>query len=317
MTCSAAELAAAYRARALSPVEVTEAALARIEGHDGTVNAFCLVDADAALADARATWPASPFGPFSHVGPMARTVTDLALLLDVLAEPDARDWQTLPPARTSFAAGLDDGVEGLRIAFSPELGHAAVDPEIAGLVAKAALAFASLGAHVELRDPGFPDPRATFDVIWSTGAARAVAGLGVRAADGVDPGLEAIAADGRAFTALDYANALGDRDALAIVTSRFHEEWDLLLTPALPLAAFEAGREVPSGAADPRWPGWTPFTYPFNLTHQPAAVVPCGFTAAGLPAGLQIVGPRHADALVLRAARAYEAAHPQPVLAPL
>jgi aspartyl-tRNA(Asn)/glutamyl-tRNA(Gln) amidotransferase subunit A len=457
---SAAELAAAYRARELSPVEVAEAALERIAAHDEAIGAFCLVDAASAVADARASearfgrgeplgpldgvpvavkdllvtrgwptlrgsraidpsgpweddaptvaalrragavlpgktttpelgwkgvtdsaltgitrnpwdtartpggssggsaaalsagmvplalgtdgggsiripcafcglpglkptfgrvpaWPASPFGPVSHVGPMARTVTDTALLLDVLAEPDARDWQTLPPPDRSFAAGIDGGVEGLRIAFSPELGYAAVDPEIAGLVSTAALAFGALGAHVELRDPGFADPRATFDVIWSTGAARAVAGLGDAIDIGIDLGLAEVAADGRAHTALDYANALGERDRLAIAMSRFHEEWDLLLTPALPLAAFTAGREVPEGAADPRWPGWTPFTYPFNLTQQPAATVPCGFTAAGLPAGLQIVGPRHADALVLRAARAYEAAHPQPVLAPL
>jgi aspartyl-tRNA(Asn)/glutamyl-tRNA(Gln) amidotransferase subunit A len=248
---------------------------------------------------------------------MARTVTDLALLLDVLAEPDARDWQTLPRPTRSFAAGLDDGVEGLRIAYSPELGYAAVDPEIASLVAKAAFAFAALGAHVELRDPGFEDPRGTFDVLWSSGAARAVAALGDGADIGVDPGLARIAETGRGFSALDYVTAIGERDALAITLSRFHEDWDLLLTPAMPLAAFEAGREVPEDASDPRWPGWTPFTYPFNLTQQPAATVPCGFTSEGLPVGLQIVGPRYADALVLRAARAYEAANPQPVLAPL
>ena len=257
-------------------------------------------------------WPASPFGPVSHVGPMARTVTDLALLLDVLAEPDPRDWQQLPPADRSFAEGIDGGVQGLRVAYSPDLGYARVEPEIAALVEAAARAFEELGAHVELAGPGFEDPRGTFDVIWSTGAARAVAGLADTSQ--VDPGLLQIAAAGREHAALDFANALGERDALAIAVSRFHEGFDLLLTPAMPLAAFEAGREVPEGAEDPRWPGWTPFTYPFNLTQQPAATVPCGFTAAGLPAGLQIAGPRHADALVLRAARAYEAARSQPVL---
>jgi aspartyl-tRNA(Asn)/glutamyl-tRNA(Gln) amidotransferase subunit A len=94
--------------------------------------------------------------------------------------------------------------------------------------------------------------------------------------------------------------------------SRFHGEWDLLITPTLPIPAFTAGQNVPDGWPDEHWHSWTPFTYPFNLTQQPAATVPCGFTAAGLPIGLQIVGPRHADAQVLRAARAYEAAHPQP-----
>ena len=260
-------------------------------------------------------WPASPFGPVSHVGPMARTVADLALLLDVIAQPDARDWQQLPPAAVSFLAGLEDGVAGLRIAFSPELGFAAVDPEIAALVAEAASGFAALGAHVEVVDPGFADPRETFDVLWSTGAARAVEAL--PHTDGIDPGLAAIAAQGRTHSGLDYLRACGERDQLAIAMSRFHESWDLLLTPAMPIAAFDAGREVPEHSEDPRWPGWTPFTYPFNLTQQPAATVPCGFTAAGLPAGLQIVGPRHADALVLRAARSYEQAHPQPTVAQL
>ena len=259
------------------------------------------------------TWPASPFGPVSHVGPMARTVADLALMLDVICAPDAREWQQLPPVPRPFTGGLEDGVAGLRIAFSPELGFAAVDPEIAGLVAQAAFAFAALGAHVELVEPGFGDPRRTFDVLWSTGAARAVSLL---PDDGdIDPGLAAIAEQGRGHSGVDYLAACGERDQLAITMSRFHEQWDLLLTPAMPIAAFEAGREVPDGSEDPRWPGWTPFTYPFNLTQQPAATVPCGFTSAGLPAGLQIVGPRHADALVLRAARAYENAHPQTTVA--
>jgi aspartyl-tRNA(Asn)/glutamyl-tRNA(Gln) amidotransferase subunit A len=238
-------------------------------------------------------------------------VTDAALLLDVMAEPDARDWLALPPTSSSFAAGIDDGVEGLRIAFSPELGYAAVDPELSGIVNRAALAFAELGAHVEMTDPGFADPREAFDVLWSSGAARAVAATG----EVDDPGLREIAAAGSRHAATDYIAALQARDALAQRMSLFHEEWDLLLTPTLPLAAFEAGREVPEGAGDPRWPGWTPFTFPFNMTQQPAATVPCGFTAAGLPVGLQIVGPRYADALVLRAARAYESARPEPTLA--
>ena len=260
-------------------------------------------------------WPASPFGPVSHVGPMARTVADLALLLDVIAQPDPRDWQQLPPATASFLTGLEDGVTNLRIAFSPELGYAAVDPEIAALVAQAASAFTELGAHVEQVDPGFADPRETFDVLWSTGAARAVEAL--PSTRGIDPGLAAIAEQGRAHSGLDYLRACGERDQLAIAMSGFHETWDLLLTPAMPITAFDAGREVPDQSEDPRWPGWTPFTYPFNLTQQPAATVPCGFTAAGLPAGLQIVGARHADALVLRAARSYERAHPQHTVAQL
>jgi aspartyl-tRNA(Asn)/glutamyl-tRNA(Gln) amidotransferase subunit A len=456
---TAAELVAAYRSGELSPVEVTEAVLERIERRDGELNAFCLVDAERALADARASeerwraaaptgaldgvpvavkdvfltrgwptrrgsraidpagpwdedspavaslrrhgavlpgktttpelgwkgvtdsplegvtrnpwdptrtsggssggsaaalsagmvplalgtdgggsiripcgfcglagikptygrvpaWPASPYGPVAHCGPMARTVTDAALLLDAIAEPDSRDWAALPPPEGSFLDGLERGVNGLRVAFSPDLGHVRVDPAVAAPVARAAAAFADLGADVEQVDPGFEDPRAVFDVLWSAGAARGVADLGDPPAHVLDPGLAEIAAAGRSRTVLEYLAALQARDALAIRMSAFHERWELLLTPTLPLPAFAAGREVPEGSADRRWPSWTPLTYPFNLTQQPAASVPCGFTPDGLPVGLQIVGARHADALVLRAARAYESAHPQPTLTP-
>jgi aspartyl-tRNA(Asn)/glutamyl-tRNA(Gln) amidotransferase subunit A len=251
-------------------------------------------------------WPASPFGTVAHGGPMARTVADVALLLDVIAEPDARDWAALPPAGGSFLDGLEDGVAGLRVAFSPDLGHVRVDAEVVDAVARAARRFTDLGAHVEEVGPGFSDPREAFETLWFTGAAHALAELGDPPQDMLDPGLVEAAAVGRSRSALDYLAAVKRREELGVRMSTFHESWDLLLTPTLPLPAFAAGREVPEGWPDRRWTSWTPFTYPFNLTQQPAASVPCGVTHDGLPIGLQIVGPRHADALVLRAARAFE-----------
>lgn len=260
-------------------------------------------------------WPPSPFGILSHAGPMSRTVADLAALLDVLAEPDPRDWTSLEPPTGSFAAGKR-GVSGLRIAFSPDLGYAEVDPEVAVPVAAAARAFEALGAHVEQVDPGFEDPRWCFDMLWSTGAAALVATLGdPPAGELIDPGLLQIVQRGRRGSALEYAEALRQRDRLGLTMNLFHQDWDLLLTPTVAIAPFEAGRDVPSGSADPGWPSWTPFTYPFNLTQQPAGTIPCGFTAAGLPVGLQIVGPRYGDALVLAAMAAYQAACPQPRIA--
>ena len=128
--------------------------------------------------------------------------------------------------------------------------------------------------------------------------------------EGLDPGLREICALGERYTAVDYLTATACRMELGRIMGRFHEEYDLLLTPTLPIPAFEAGRETPDGAPGSRWTGWTPFTYPFNMTQQPAASVPAGFTAAGSPVGLQIVGPRHADARVLAACRAFEEAVP-------
>ncbi|MEA2178741.1 MAG: aspartyl-tRNA(Asn)/glutamyl-tRNA(Gln) amidotransferase subunit [Solirubrobacteraceae bacterium] len=255
-------------------------------------------------------WPASPFGPLAHVGPMARTVRDVALMLDVMAEPDLRDWTALPPVGP--LRGGEASVAGLRIAFSADLGYARVDPEVAALVARAAQRLEELGAHVERVDPGFADPRATFETLWFAGAARVVADID---ADAVDPGLARTARKGAAIGGLDYIRALQARDALGLRMSEFHATWDLLVTPTLPIPAFEAGTDVPAGSDEEDWTSWTPFTFPFNVTQQPAGTVPCGFTADGLPVGLQVVGPRYGDALVLRAMAAYEAAHPEPTLA--
>jgi aspartyl-tRNA(Asn)/glutamyl-tRNA(Gln) amidotransferase subunit A len=245
---------------------------------------------------------------------MARTVADTALLLDVLSEPDPRDWNALPPPLTSYTDTLEQGIAGLRIAFSPALGHATVAPEVAAKVEAAVRALEDLGAHVELEDPPFADPRDTYETMWFAGAASALTTIGDPPAHTIDPGLAAIAEQGRGTPIVEYLAALQKRDRLAIAMSEFLSRYDLLVTPTLPIVAFEAGREVPDGWPDERWPSWTPFTYPFNLSQQPAGTVPCGF-AGGLPVGLQIVGARHADALVLRAARAYEAAAPQPTVA--
>lgn len=259
-------------------------------------------------------WPASPYGTVAHVGPMARTVEDVAVLLDVMSEPDPRDWTALPPPTRSFRIGLANGVSGLRVAFSPDLGYVDVDPQVAATVARAAEHLAELGAQVAQVDPGFADPREMFDTLWSAGAAKLVSDLGSPPDDVFDPGFAALAAAGRSRSLPDYLAAVAAREQLGIAMNRFHVDWDLLITPTLPIPAFRAGHEVPEGWEGRGWPSWTPFTYPFNLTQQPAATVPCGFTGDGLPIGLQIVGPRYRDGLVLRAAYAYEQAHPQPTL---
>ncbi len=159
---------------------------------------------------------------------------------------------------------------------------------------------------VEEAEPELPDCAATFRIHWYAGAANLLSGFSDDQKALMDPSLVEIAAEGAGYGLLDYLAAVRLREAIGVAMNRFHERHDLLLTPSLPIAAFEAGLEQPPADEQGRWVDWTPFTYPFNLSRQPAASVPCGLTAAGLPAGLQIVGPLYADALVLRAARAYE-----------
>ena len=257
--------------------------------------------------------PLSPFGTLAHIGPMTRTVADGALMLTVLAQPDERDWYALPPDGRDYRDGLGDGVRGLRIAFASTLAKAPVDPEVAASVAQAARTFAELGATVEEAAPPLPDSYETFARHWFPGAANALRAFTAEQRKQMDPGLVEIAEAGARLPLLDYLAAVREREAMGVTMNRFHRQWDLLLTPTLPIPAFAAGREVPDGDARKRWMTWTPFTYPFNLTRQPAATVPCGLTKAGLPIGLQIIGTLYDDARVLRAARAFEQARPWPL----
>ena len=262
-------------------------------------------------------FPASPFGTLAHAGPMTRTVSDTALLLDVIAGFDSRDWSALPTPTVSFLDGLDDGVEGLRIAYSANLGYVENDPDVEALVRAAVDVLADAGAVVEEVDPGFTDPVDAFELLWFAGAAKVLDAYGPDAIDKVDPALRLGIETSGWVNASEFLDANQVRMDLGLRMGRFHETYDLLLTPTMPITAFPRGQEAPDGWPSQHWTSWTPYSYPFNMTQQPAASVPCGFTPAGLPVGLHVVGPRHADRLVLRAARAYEKAAAWPTDRPV
>jgi aspartyl-tRNA(Asn)/glutamyl-tRNA(Gln) amidotransferase subunit A len=254
-------------------------------------------------------YPPSPYGTLSHAGPMTRTVRDAALLLDVIVQPDSRDWSALPPVTGSYLDAIEDGVQGLHIAFSPTLGYGVNDPEVDAAVRGAAQILADLGAHVEEVDPGITDCVDAFHVLWFTGAAKVIEQYGEGAVERVDPRLQkAIAEYGSDASASVYLDAMAERMDLGVRMGAFHDSYDLLLTPTMPIPAFVKGQDAPDGWHSTLWTSWTPYTYPFNMTQQPALSLPCGLTGDQRPIGLQVVGPRHADALVLRAGRAYERA---------
>jgi aspartyl-tRNA(Asn)/glutamyl-tRNA(Gln) amidotransferase subunit A len=257
-------------------------------------------------------YPASPFTVLAHTGPITRNVTDNALMLSVIAQPDARDmtaWNTPAP---DFRIGLDDGVRDLRIAWSPRIGYVKkIHPEIEAATAKAAQRFAELGAIVEEADPGFAEPLGMIRTLWNAVSSSIVDAVPDAARARMDPDFVKLAEDGRRTTLAEYLAAYQARAELANAMVRFHERYDLLLTPQMPLPAIAVGHVTPpEGGWGDEWIGWSPYTYPFNLTQQPAASVPCGFTADGLPIALQIVGPMRGDLTVLRAARAFESLAP-------
>ncbi len=252
-------------------------------------------------------YPSSPFGTLAHAGPMTRTVADAGLLLDIISGFDSRDWSALPTPEDSFSGAIEGGVAGMRIAYSPTLGYGTNDPEVEQLLDHAARQLESLGAQVEQVDPGFPDPVEAFHVLWFTGAAKVLEPFGPGALEQIDPGLRAgIEAYGQA-SASEYLAATQVRMDMGVRMGAFHEQYDLLLTPTMPGPAFDARRQAPEGLPRDLWTGWTPYTYPFNMTQQPGISVPCGTTSAGLPVGAQLVAARTRDRLALRGGAALEA----------
>ena len=257
------------------------------------------------------------FDLLEHEGPLTRSVEDAALLLDVLSGPDRRDYTSLPAYAGSFALDMKEDVEGLRLAYSPDLGlAAAVDREVAGLAREAAFAFADLGCSVEEIELRLP---ATSEADFITMAiCEMVAANEERLEEYREvayplylPFLELAGI----FTSKDMARIPYRRYLLWEELRHVFERYDLLLTPATAAPAFDFAEVGPLGppaveGVDVGPAGWVPFTMPFNMTGQPAASVPCGFTSQGLPVGLQLVGDRFREGLVLRAAGAFERAHP-------
>jgi aspartyl-tRNA(Asn)/glutamyl-tRNA(Gln) amidotransferase subunit A len=256
-------------------------------------------------------YPLSPFGTVAHIGPHTMSVRDAALMLTEIAKPDSRDWTSLPPEHRDYTRGLDQGVTGLRIAWSPTLGYAHnVDPEIAATCAKAVALFETLGAKVEAIDPGFSDPIEISTGLWFLGAWTLWNTLTPAQQAETDPDFAAQARLGSRLSALDVQHLVARRGALGTQMRQFMERYDLLVTPAVAIPAFRLRAPGKVSMTPETMLGWTPFSYPFNLTQQPACSFPCGLTRDGLPIGLQLVGPMFADALVLRAAYALESMLP-------
>jgi aspartyl-tRNA(Asn)/glutamyl-tRNA(Gln) amidotransferase subunit A len=261
-------------------------------------------------------YPATMLNVLSHQGPITRTVADAALMLSLIAQPDARDMAACNTPAPDFTAGLDDGVRGLRIAFSARLGHVTIlDSDIEAAARKAARVLQEQGAIVEEADPPLERALDLIRAMWWPAAAAIVDAVPKHRRAEMDPGFLTIAERGRRISVGDYLAAYSARSELHNAMLGFHQRFDLLLTPTMPITALKVGREMPEtdGFGDD-WLNWSPYTYPFNLTQQPAASVPSGLARNGLPMGVQIVAPIAGDQIVLRAARVLEQALPMPRL---
>lgn len=251
-------------------------------------------------------YPPSPFGTLSHIGPIARRVADARLMLEVLSGKDRRDWNQNPLAFASPAEQPAPGLSEMRIGLwtTPPVGSVASD--VAAQFAKAAAAIASLGAIVEPVTPPLDGALELFHLMWFAGAAGVLSGVNPSHYSGMDTGLIAIANAGRRFSAADYVAAGIRRAEIGAAMENLFDTFDLIISPTTTVTPFVVGAEVPLGSGLERWTEWAGFSFPLNLSQQPACTVPCGHSVQGLPIGLQIIGPRGADWRVLRAAAACE-----------
>jgi aspartyl-tRNA(Asn)/glutamyl-tRNA(Gln) amidotransferase subunit A len=255
-------------------------------------------------------YPASGVDSLRHTGPLTRTVADTALATQVMAGADERDPGSLPGGPPDYLSSLDAGIKGLRVAYSSDLGYAKVNAEVAGICAAAARRLSEAGALVEPTDLAWSDPYDCWTVFFYGGIAARVVDRLAEVGHLLDPGLRSVVDRGLKLSAVDYVNALVQRNAFWQRARLVFDQYDLLVTPTMAVPPFAVGRDKPEPTPEGAELRWSPFTYPFNLTGQPAVSVPCGWTKSGLPVGLQIVGRRFDDATVLRAARAWEQIQP-------
>ncbi len=261
-------------------------------------------------------WPPSPFGTMAHHGPMARTVQDVALLMDAIAVYDRRDVYAVSGPDGEFFKKVNEGIRGMKIAFSADLGGAAVNREVAGVVARAVELYKDAGIAFKAAEPFESFSLETIEEIWRihwlSGLLKIASLFSAETIAGLDPGLLSLIQEGKKVTLPQFLEAVSMREALGICLNDFFQHYDLFITPTVAVPPFAAGVEVPESSGYSDWWQWSPFTLPFNLTRHPAISIPCGLTADGLPIGLQIVGRLGEDSLVLRAARAFELILPFP-----
>jgi len=258
-------------------------------------------------------YPGFPgWGTLSHIGPITRTVEDAALAMEIIAGRDDRDHFSLPDRGLRYLPFLGGDLKGLKIAWSKDLGYAHIDPRVLETTEAAVKTFTTLGSSVEAASPEVGNPEKIFSILVAASLAAILQDEMKDWENQIDPALARFVERNKDKSAKEYIEACFKQEEYWHGIWPFFEKYDLLLTPTLAVPPFELGSFGPREIADSKVSplNWMAFTYPFNLTGQPAASVPCGWTDDGLPIGLQIVGRRFDDVTVLRAAAAFERASP-------
>lgn len=251
-------------------------------------------------------YPPSAFGTVAHIGPMARSVGDVEVMLSAMSGRDLRDWNQ-PVASAPLEAGKID-LRTMKIGYWSRPPVGGVDAEVARQVERAVAHLSNSGAQIEPIELPEADYQKIFRAYWYSGAANRVSSIPQNRWAELDQGLVTIAEAGAQLTVLDYVKAQTARASLGADMDRLLSRFDLLLSPAVAVQPFAVGVQTPDNDQWPHWTDWASFSFPINLSQQPACVLPFASTLSGLPVGLQIVGARGADGKVLKVAETIELA---------
>ncbi len=252
-------------------------------------------------------WPVSATPTLAHVGPLARTVRDCALLFSAIAGYDPRDPFSVAGLVPDVMAACDSPLPALRIAWSPTLGYARPDTEVVAICGRAARRFEELGCVVEQVDKVFAsDPADLWTAEFYAGVGTRLRGIVEGQRDLLDPAVAEVLEAALGQEMRDYYTKVFARYALRERMRLFFGDYDLLLSPVSPVTSLDVGKDIPDHLADRNLVSWVFYTYPINLIGHPAASVCAGIAADGMPVGLQIVGRALGEYEVVRAAAAFE-----------
>lgn len=255
-------------------------------------------------------YPPSVFGTLAHIGPMTRSVYDAALMLQAFARKHRDDWYSLPdegnylPSMTTE----DTGVSGMRFAYVTGDKRVAVDPLIQQSFDRVLALIESMGGHIEPVEIPLGLAEDVFRTLWYVGANQLFRTLPIDEQTHLDPGFVEVATEANHYDLMDFMDATRAREAIGRSLAKVFDTVDFIVTPTVPIFPFDAGRETPWDGEYARWYEWASFSFPFNLSQQPAISIPCSFSTNGLPVGVQIIGEKYQDSAVLRTAYTLERA---------
>lgn len=248
------------------------------------------------------SWPPSLFSTLSSAGPLTKCADDAAAMLDVLAQPDLRDWNSSSAAKTDFSSVIDKPLPKLKIAVAHGINATSVQQDVLAVFEEKIKHLEALGT-VEIIDLKIPLLVDTFNSHWMAVASYMASDYTTKQKRDMDPRFLHWASRGDALHLRDYLQAEYDRMIIGSTFKMLLADYDLIVTPTTAMAAFDCGMNMPNDAKGKAWEDWTPFTYPANLAKLPAVSLPCGMTKNGLPVGMQVMSGYRRDVLLMQAAK--------------